>query len=265
MAVTFAHPAAAIPLRKLGLLMSPLIIGSISPDFEFYIRFSPDRVIAHTWPGVFLFCIPVSLALLWLYHSIIKHAMISLCPHGHQRRLLCECGQFRFFPVKRFFLILVSVFIGAATHLFWDSWTHADGYFVRMFPALSSPLHGFLWGDIRVYFLLQCITSVIGLLIMALAYKKWYRQAPLAHSVYRVSNARKALITVSMAVTAITGGFVCGFIASHPGLHPEKTIISAGVVGFISSFIAAVIFFAFIFSRTRTVPLKVEEPETVPR
>jgi hypothetical protein len=50
----------------------------VVPDFEFFLRISSARVIAHTVPGIFLFCLPLGLLMYFFFHSTIKKPLLSL-------------------------------------------------------------------------------------------------------------------------------------------------------------------------------------------
>jgi len=69
---------------------------------------------------------------------------------------------------KNFSIVVVSILIGAASHLFWDSFTHETGYFVRKIPQLmtSMDLSGF---QITVFKILQHTSSLFGGLVIAFA------------------------------------------------------------------------------------------------
>ncbi|MGZ3671435.1 MAG: DUF4184 family protein, partial [Bdellovibrionota bacterium] len=54
----------------------------------------------------------------------------------------------------------LAVLVGVWSHLFWDSWTHSSGFFVRNYAALREPLvFGFTAARI-----LQHLSTVFGLL-----------------------------------------------------------------------------------------------------
>jgi hypothetical protein len=45
MPFTFAHPAAVLPLRRFcpdRLVWSALVIGTVSPDLEYFVRLAPS-------------------------------------------------------------------------------------------------------------------------------------------------------------------------------------------------------------------------------
>ncbi|AIK36171.1 hypothetical protein BG07_3819 [Bacillus pseudomycoides] len=51
MPFTFAHPAAVIPFCKKQRYVSvtALVLGSMVPDFEYFLHFRPYGVIGHTF------------------------------------------------------------------------------------------------------------------------------------------------------------------------------------------------------------------------
>ena len=72
MPFTLAHPAAALPFRKTRLVFSAVIVGSMAPDFEYFLRLAPQGRYFHSLPGLFLCTLPVAFAVLWLFHRSAK-------------------------------------------------------------------------------------------------------------------------------------------------------------------------------------------------
>src|SRR2546421_4037993 len=117
MPFTLSHPAAVIPLRRWGVF-SALVIGSMMPDTVYFLPFfsEHDRY-GHTLPGIFFYCLPAGVALLWLFHTLLKKPLISLFPRAQQGALLAASPDFRFTPLSRFALIVWSLLLGALTHI----------------------------------------------------------------------------------------------------------------------------------------------------
>jgi hypothetical protein len=141
MPFTLAHPAAVIPLRRARLPFAALVCGSIAPDMGYF--FSPGTFFladAHTFVRGFTFCLPAGLALLCLF-TLLRRGIVRMLPTALAGVVneLCEPNPWR--PV-RLPHTLLAVLLGVWTHLFWDSWTHFNGYFVRTFPVLATPLLG---------------------------------------------------------------------------------------------------------------------------
>ncbi len=123
-----AHPAAAAPLRRYGLSLSALIIGSITPDFLYFFRVSTNAQFGHSFAGVFIFCLPAGLLALGLFHLVLKKPLFSLLPESHQECLSPFTRSVKFFSSARELLVvMLAVLLGAWTHILWDSCTHSYG------------------------------------------------------------------------------------------------------------------------------------------
>lgn len=118
MPFTLAHVAAALPLRRLRLVWSALIVGTIAPDLEYFVRLAPDDGYGHTLAGSLLLSLPLAILTLWLFHAFVKAPLIELLPEGIQRRLVNHHDEFQFRGAARFVWILASVLLGMATHLY---------------------------------------------------------------------------------------------------------------------------------------------------
>src|SRR5581483_5273727 len=127
---------AVLPLRRTKLVFSALVIGSMTPDFPYFVTLADEIRWGHSWKGVFLFCLPAGLAVLWLFHAVVKRPLVSLAPEFVRKRVAEDDLAFRFGPLPRFALILGSLLLGTLTHILWDGFTHQQGLFVKHWPAL---------------------------------------------------------------------------------------------------------------------------------
>jgi len=78
---------------------------------------------------------------------------------------------------RAFVVLLFSILIGEASHIFWDSFTHRYGWFVKTFPILQRPLW---WPDSSVYNLLQHVSDVVGLAVLFLLWMRWRKRQGVA-------------------------------------------------------------------------------------
>jgi Domain of unknown function (DUF4184) len=99
----------------------------------------------------------------------------------------------------------LSVFIGACSHLFWDSFTHRGRWGVRTFPILNAEVAP----DIALWHFLQLACSVIGLAILTMFFLKSARQIP-----------KFALLNVALIIASLTLTF-----ALHPELSPKMMVV----------------------------------------
>ncbi|MEX1001659.1 MAG: DUF4184 family protein [Crocinitomicaceae bacterium] len=141
MPFTFSHPAIILPLIKLGekrISATALVAGSMAPDFEYFIQMEMRQVHGHTLPGIFYFDLPLTLIICFIFHLAVRDALILHAPQVIQQKFKHFVGyswkkRFRsHWPV-----ILISALLGIASHLFWDSFTHANRFFVNHIPFLQ--------------------------------------------------------------------------------------------------------------------------------
>lgn len=165
MPFTLAHPAIILPLSKSKRFsFTALVIGSLVPDFEYFFRLREVENIGHYWYGIFLFDFPVALLLCFLFHNLLRNSLVANLPAYFRYRFTSILDfDWNAYARTNKWNITLSLFIGIASHIIWDGFTHYDGLFVKMFPALEfkTAIAGF---HMPVYFLLQIVFSVIGLL-----------------------------------------------------------------------------------------------------
>src|SRR5689334_14638663 len=90
MPFTFSHPAVVFPFNKLGkrwTSLTGLVMGSLVPDFEYFIRMEFKKVYTHSWKGLFLYDLLLSLLLVFIFHNIVRNTLIDNLPPWFQRRL----------------------------------------------------------------------------------------------------------------------------------------------------------------------------------
>ena len=83
---TFAHPAAVLPLRRFcpsPLNLAGLIVGSLTPDFGYYIGSSELALFAHSLVGSVYACLPAGLVLLIVFY-IVRTPLCFMLPEPHR-------------------------------------------------------------------------------------------------------------------------------------------------------------------------------------
>jgi hypothetical protein len=175
MPFTFSHPAMVLPLTYLpGRLYSltGLVIGSIAPDFEYFIRMKVESNYSHTIGGLFWFDLPVGFLIAIVYHNLIRNCFINNLPVSVKQRLsIYKRFNWNKDVKDRWFIIAASLLTGAASHVFWDSFTHSTGYFVQAIPALTN--HVEIGGrQVPVFKIAQHASTLTGGLIVAIAIRK---------------------------------------------------------------------------------------------
>lgn len=165
MPFTAAHPAAVIYLQRLPWRLSgiAMVAGSIAPDMEYYLRMRAHDEAGDSLPVQLLIAFLLALAWQWRLRSVCTNLLPSALVHRF------GIGKpFPFLPeaVRNPGRYLLSLVVGIFSHWVWDSFTHHDGLAVEMFPVLSGIIIPFEESDIRVYFLLQILSSAFGIAVV---------------------------------------------------------------------------------------------------
>ena len=144
MPFTFSHPAVVLPIGRLfknRLSPAALIIGSMTPDFEYFINFKQHSVYSHTWLGIFWFDLPLGLLLYFLFTGVVKDQLIYHFPNFLNVRFSRFIGFKKKITFKNILMIIVALLIGIVTHLIWEKITHGT---VRLVDE-GMELYSFIW------------------------------------------------------------------------------------------------------------------------
>src|SRR5690348_4996229 len=133
MPFTPAHPAIVLPFLKARYVSATaLVMGSMAPDFEYFFKLSVHSHHSHTLAGIFYFNIPVVILLSFLFHRVVKKNLIENLPPRLQRSfhdvLMLD---FKRYFAEHYVVFIISAVLGAASHIFWDAFTHENGFFVQ--------------------------------------------------------------------------------------------------------------------------------------
>lgn len=245
MPFTLAHPAAVLPLARTKLVFSALVAGALAPDIGYFITFSSQHAESHSLTGLFLICLPAGLLMLFVFHKLMKAPLLALLPASHQERLYPYAQGFHCRSASRFGLILISLLIGSATHLIWDSFTHKTGWVVQRIPALEGMLRPF--HHYPIYKFLQHSSGVLGLAILVIAYLHWYRLAK--SSAVRCPRMTSA-IRFTIAFLMLAGASVAALLRTVSPLISWQTIrgnVVQATIAFVSIFVVEMIVFSIIW------------------
>ncbi len=170
MPFTFSHPALILPLKYFPnkwFSLTGLVIGSLTPDFEYFLRMRIKSIYSHTLEGIFWFDLPLGIFLAFIFHNVVRNSLFSNLPTFLQSRFLkfTHYNWNEYFK-KNWFVVIISILIGTFSHLFWDSFTHDDGYFVTQLPILQNSI-SFYNIQIPILKILQHSSTLIGALIIA--------------------------------------------------------------------------------------------------
>lgn len=224
MPFTVSHAAAVLPFRKLNLVWSAFIIGTMAPDFPYVIGNDMYRGFGHRLPGIVWFTIPAALFALWMFHNVIKRPIVGMLPIGMQLRLQRELRPFPFDGAKRFTSIVVSIMIGIATHVVWDSLTHSHTWAYYHLSWLRAWVHVPFIGVMPVAAAMQYGSSVFGLAALAIWVLLWYRNTPEPSRGFKPTPKSRFALAVGMfalagAIALVRALIVVGVPAFRANAH----------------------------------------------
>ncbi|MCZ2459975.1 MAG: DUF4184 family protein [Chitinophagales bacterium] len=232
MPFTFSHPGAVLPLGYLPkrfFSMTALVIGSIAPDFEYFIRMTDRSYFSHRLKGVFWFDLPLVIILAFVFHAVVRNQLIDNLPALFAKRL----QQFKKFDWPAYFkknviVVIISALIGTASHILWDAFTHERGIFAADIGKLKE-FYGAVWEYRRfaTYNILQIVSSIVGIGIVLYA----LLQLP-ADKTYVKKNSILPfwLLVLGIALIIVELRFIRGFHRWY--FRPLiMTFISGGLIG----------------------------------
>ena len=135
-----------------------MVLGSMAPDFEYFLRGQTIRTYGHTLWGAVFFDLP----LVVIVYLVGKYVVVrALEPYFPQFPRLAYSYHSRS-KIGTGLVFAYSALLGIATHLVWDSFTHRSGEVVTHWPALSETV-GLFGYELPLYNLLQHASTAVGL------------------------------------------------------------------------------------------------------
>jgi Domain of unknown function (DUF4184) len=171
MPFTISHAAAVLPFaRPLARwrLLSAAVIGSMVPDFGWFMPWRPARFETHSADALLTFCLPVGLASYWAFQLLMRTPIMELLPPGAYARWHWSKAAANYKSVKQWIFAACGLLAGATTHLVWDAFTHEGGRGVRLLPILEEPVAYIDGHRVKGLQLVQDLNSLIGLIAVVL-------------------------------------------------------------------------------------------------
>lgn len=244
MPFTIAHPAAVVAIPRMSgrrLRLAALVLGSVTPDYQYFVHLDTVGGYTHTLPGLVFVCLPAGWLSLFLFDRLGRRGVEMLLPSEWRLPPLPPAARP---PIAT----SAALLIGAATHVLWDGFTHASGWAVVRFPALSDPV---VVGSIafRWFKILQYGSSVLGIAVLGVLCWRWAARQPrvsLHEAAWRVllpagvlglagvlnglrfisEGFQKVLVAGGVAVTFTTGAglLILGVIGDKSVLRTRRTM-----------------------------------------
>jgi len=233
MPFTPAHVSIVLPFLRIRpqlVSATALVIGSIAPDFEYFLKMSVSGEHGHTLLGIFYFDIPIVIVLAFLFHGIVKKNLIANLPAFFQYRFQDVLS----FDFKQYFkshswVVTISAGLGSFSHIVWDSFTHNNGFFaqrISLYKKVFIPFDGVRY---PLFYALQHLSTVVGLTILILYI--WFMRPQKNIPVSRPSFSYWAIILI----------ISCGVIFLRFGFNMPSLNLGNFVVSSISAILVAVL------------------------
>jgi uncharacterized protein DUF4184 len=157
-----SHQAVVVPLKVGAPRLTSgtaLVLGSMAPDVEYFVRGYPTSTIGHTWVGQLTFCLPVTMALFWVVTRLIAEPAAANAPEGGDLHLP-DYALIRQQPVtaRHWMIVAVSALVGSASHVLLDR--IPDGWGGMPYHALAAS-RAWVAVNVGLWILLAAITLIV--------------------------------------------------------------------------------------------------------
>ena len=217
MPYTLAHPAFALPLRRLGLPVGALVAGSMTPDLPLWAEaigvdaplraIGVDYAFTHAPLGVVVVGLVVGAPLALLWSRVLREPWRDALPEPLRRR------AHRSHPatptLRDAAALAVAAVLGAATHALLDEFTHEGRWAHRHLPWFAEPhlgLAGVKWA--------QYLGGVGGLAAIAVLLVLSLRRA--------APNAPEAAESTPLGRVAVRAGAALGALLGAGDVALER-------------------------------------------
>lgn len=247
MPFTFAHPLYVVPLKWMKpsfISLTGLILGSMAPDFEYFLALEPYQSIGHSTKGLLLQGIPLSILLAFLFHGVIKAPLACHLPGWFNldaKAGSLVCG-WRLIGLGGWAVFVVSVALGFYSHIVLDAFTHQSGFFVGRLAFLQERA----WG-VPVYKIAQHSLSLAGGLGEAALLLTLLRRTRAERGYVRAGRREKARYWGIVLLTAV--GVPAIKLVFFPGTNLLGALVVSSISGFFAGIVAASVVYRFRLER----------------
>ncbi|WP_373538564.1 DUF4184 family protein [Chamaesiphon sp.] len=239
MPFTLAHPIAAVPIwwgSKQKLHLASLAIGSMIPDADYFLFLYPSKTIGHTFHGIFIQGVPYSIVLLLVIRYVLLRPFLALIPLKLAQKFP---SPKQYFPLSIFelFNIMLSIAIGAATHLIWDALTHTGD------SGIHSEFLKLTIGSLQVYTLLHYGGGIFGLVALSFWLATWLHRAKLHQRVETLAPGWRVLAIIGIVYCALG----VAWIAAQDNREPFVNFHVRSLIGAMSGVFLGLLLYSIVF------------------
>ncbi|RAV04969.1 DUF4184 family protein [Paenibacillus sp. YN15] len=248
MPFTFSHPIYALPLKYISpkkLNVTGLVLGSMAPDFEYFIMLEPYSRIGHSILGLIAQALPLSILLAFIFHRVVKEQMAIHLPSmfSLNRRAYHAIREWKLYSTNDWIIFLLSITVGFFSHIALDAFTHNQGYFVIHLSFLRETY----WG-LPLFKILQHSLSLLGLLLIFIFMAIYLlKTSPVSNKALNTTMKQKLLFWLAaIACSIIVTGLKLLFT-------PSKNIIGILVVAPISGLMLGIALISLTIKLNKSV------------
>lgn len=239
MPFTFSHPAIILPLNYLSkkwFSMTGLVIGSLTPDFEYFIRMKIESNYSHTFWGIFYFDLPLGILLTFIFHNIVKDKLFENLPKElNQRFITIEKQNWNKYFTENWMIVILSIIIGTISHIFWDSFTHESGFFVKNIAGLSNSFEIF-GKQIKYLKILQHSSTLIGAIAIA-------------YAIYQLPKVETVKTKINLKYWLIVGLITLSIFGLRINTEENSKLVGNLIVSLIASLMIGIIITPMIMNK----------------
>jgi hypothetical protein len=221
MPFTVSHVAAVLPMvgRTDRLPTAALVIGSMAPDYPWFLTGGRTAGLSHSPVGVVTVDLAVGLLAVVAWRLLVQAPLRDLVPRSLGERLPRSPGV----VAADLPWLALGVVVGAVTHVVWDSFTHAGRWGVDLVPWLHTEhlgLPGYTWA--------QFASGALGLVVLAVwGVRRLARAVPDPEGLHSSFEERR--VAWALVVAGALAGVVVALLA-FPG-SPERTLFRVVTLG----------------------------------
>jgi hypothetical protein len=243
MPFTVSHAAAVLPFLRTPLPAAALVIGSMTPDLPFFVPVHVPRALTHSVTGAVTVDLLIGSLAIALWWGVLRAPAIDMMPRPLRERI--GPIAWRLTPTGIVWLV-VALLIGIATHLAWDSFTHAH-YVSDLLPVLQTPIDLVLI-TVPLYTVLHAVSSLVGGVILTIWVVSWLRRTAPRTDARTVMPSRVRIGLWGLLVTLFAGVLLAFWLpAAFAGSYLldgdfvfSSAVVSIGVTAWVGVVIAAV-------------------------
>jgi hypothetical protein len=148
-------------------------------------------------------------------------------------------------------LVSLSILVGAATHILWDSVTHPAFWPYQHWHFLSDTVRLPIAGSVQNYKLLQHVSTIFGLFVLLIWFVRQPSISPTRPRLIQDRRINERLAFLIASAVALAAGSLRAFIGAGAtsGLHRIQIFIGEAAVTTISVFWLELVIYGFLRKR----------------